>query len=45
MRKAYSQPEIIVRKYVLGAGSVTTSDPENNEDNDLFKDDEVDFFK
>lgn len=45
MRKTYTEPLIELRKYSIYSDSVTTSDPENKGDNDLFKDDEVDFFK
>lgn len=41
MKKAYLEPEVVVRKYSFCADSVTTSDMG---DSDLNRDDEVDFF-
>ena len=45
MRKLYTHPELEIRKYTMRANSVTTSDPAVNPDNDLNKDDNVDYFE
>ena len=45
MRKYYTHPELEIRKYTMLANSVTTSDPAVNPDNDLNKDDNVDYFE
>lgn len=44
MKKYYSEPELEIRTYKMSAESVTTSDPQINEKNDLNKDDEVNYF-
>lgn len=44
MKKLYSQPELEIKKYKVLDGVFTTSDPENNEDNDLNTDDNYDYF-
>ena len=44
MRKYYTEPELEIRKYKMASDSVTTSDPAENEKNDLNKDDEFDYF-
>lgn len=45
MKKLYSQPELEIRKYKMSDSSVTTSDPASNPENDLNKDDNVDYFE
>lgn len=45
MKKYYEEPELTVRTYLLSSEDVVmTSDPSNNDDNDLFDDDEYDIF-
>lgn len=49
MRKYYSEPEMEIKKYALAQKSyITTSDIENpdsnDNDNDLHKDDKIDYF-
>lgn len=44
MRKFYSEPDVEIRKYSVTSRLLTTSDPENNEDNDLNTDDNYDYF-
>lgn len=41
--KLYTQPEIEIRKYSV-IDVLTTSNPENNEGNDLNTDDNYDYF-
>ena len=44
MRK-YTEPEIEIREYAVAANMVfTDSNPTSNDDNDLNKDDEYDYF-
>jgi hypothetical protein len=43
--KKYNAPEIEIHAYALAANAVFTgSDPTSQEDNDLHKDDEYDYF-
>ncbi len=43
--KKYTEPEMEIRAYAVAAGKVfTDSDPESQNDNDLHKDDEYDYF-
>lgn len=44
MRKFYTEPELEIREYKMSSDSVTTSDPQTNEKNDLNKDDNVNYF-
>lgn len=44
MRRFYTEPELEIRKYKMSNDSVTTSEPDSNGDNDLNKDDKIDYF-
>lgn len=45
MKRLYTQPELDVKSYRIAPGRyITTSDPENNEKNDLNTDDNYNYF-
>lgn len=39
VKKYYTEPQLEIRKYAFSNSSITTSDPANNGNNDLNKDD------